>query len=323
MDLPLAPFDAGTDAGRPDSGVLAPADAGSAAEDAGGDAGEDSGVPDPGDAGPDAGTPYADGGSGPFSLRIVAANLSSGNGQSYDPGEGARILKGLQADIILVQELNFGANQPADLRGFVDTAFGPTFSYFREAGGQIPNGVISRYPIVASGEWDDPLTDTRDFAWARIDLPGPADLWAVSVHLLTSNAAQRADQVSALLAQLALLPPEDLVVLGGDFNTGSRTETCLARLAAYFKTTAPYPVDQSGNGNTNAGRDRPYDWVLADTQLQAHAAAVRVKAGSFPNGLVFDSRVYSPLSDVPPAQAGDSAAVNMQHMAVVRDFVLP
>jgi len=35
---------------------------------------------------------------------------------------------------------------------------------------------------------------------------------------------------------------------------------------------------------------------------------------------VFDSRVYTPLSDVAPVLSTDSAATNMQHMAVVRDF---
>jgi hypothetical protein len=49
---------------------------------------------------------------------------------------------------------------------------------------------------------------------------------------------------------------------------------------------------------------------------------VTIGAASFPSGLVFDSRVYTPLADVSPIQLGDSAAVNMQHMAVVRDIQL-
>jgi hypothetical protein len=36
----------------------------------------------------------------------MAANLSSGNNQSYDPGEGARIFQGLKPDIVMIQELN-------------------------------------------------------------------------------------------------------------------------------------------------------------------------------------------------------------------------
>jgi len=43
--------------------------------------------------------------------------------------------------------------------------------------------------IVEAGEWDDPRVGNRDFAWARIDIPGPVDLWAVSVHFPMVPAA--------------------------------------------------------------------------------------------------------------------------------------
>ena len=36
-----------------------------------------------------------------------------------------------------------------------------------------------------------------------------------------------------------------------------------------------------------------------------------------------DSRTFTPLDDLKPIQATDSAASNMQHMAVVRDFRIP
>jgi hypothetical protein len=50
---------------------------------------------------------------------------------------------------------------------------------------------------------------------------------------------------------------------------------------------------------------------------------VEIAANRFPFGLVFDSRVYDPVSDVLPVLETDSAAVGMQHMAVVRDFLIP
>jgi hypothetical protein len=46
-------------------------------------------------------------------------------------------------------------------------------------------------------------------------------------------------------------------------------------------------------------------------------------ANSHGNGLVFDSRNYSPLSLVSPVQSGDSGVTGMQHMAVVRSFSIP
>jgi endonuclease/exonuclease/phosphatase family metal-dependent hydrolase len=257
-------------------------------------------------------------------LRIVAANLTSGNGQNYDPGHGNRILQGLSPDVVLVQEFNYLNNTSADFRAWVDMNFGASFFYVREPNpSQIPNGVVSRYPILASGAWNDANVSNRDFMWARIDIPGDKDLWVISVHLLTTSSSNRNAEAVQILNYIAAqgIPAADYVALGGDFNTDSRSESCLNTLSAYFTTSGPWPVDQSGNGNTNSGRNKPYDWVLADPDLHAVRTPLVLGAASFPNGLVFDSRVYSPLPS--PVLAGDSAATNMQHMAVARDFLIP
>ncbi|MFL5321013.1 MAG: endonuclease/exonuclease/phosphatase family protein, partial [Myxococcaceae bacterium] len=154
-------------------------------------------------------------------VRIVAANTSSGNLQSYDPGEGIRMFEGLHPDVVLIQEFNYGTNSSTDLQTFMNVAFPPGYSFYRQPGSlQIPNGVISRFPIIASGTWDDTLVSNRDFAWARIDLPGTKDLWAVSVHLLTTSGTNRSGETSALAAFInANVPSGDFLAIGGDFNT--------------------------------------------------------------------------------------------------------
>jgi hypothetical protein len=43
----------------------------------------------------------------------------------------------------------------------------------------------------------------------------------------------------------------------------------------------------------------------------------------FPAGLVADTRVYSPISEISPALSSDSGATNMQHMGVIKDFLIP
>src|SRR4051812_29441684 len=88
-------------------------------------------------------------------LRLVTGNLTSGNNQSYeDPG--IHIFRGLAADVALVQEFNVGGSSTAELRAFVDQAFGTEYTFARaQTSAQIPNGIVSRYPIVASGEWID------------------------------------------------------------------------------------------------------------------------------------------------------------------------
>lgn len=252
-------------------------------------------------------------------LRLVAGNITSGNGQSYDPGHGIRIFKGTRPDIALVQELNYTAGD----RAFVDAAFGSEFQYIKGTG-NIPNGVVSRYPILDGGEWDDPQVGDRGFAWARIDVPGPTDLWAVSVHLLTRSSSARDSEARVIRAAIQQVVPEGAwVVIGGDFNTDSRTESALNTLSSVVVTKGPFPVDHRNNGNTNASRGKPYDWVLVSENLDAREIPVEIGNSSFPNGLVVDTRVYSPISELAPAQSSDSGASSMQHMAVVRDFDIP
>ncbi|WP_394832844.1 endonuclease/exonuclease/phosphatase family protein [Pendulispora rubella] len=291
------------------------------------DTGSDAYVP-PNDAGADARDTGSDANPGGSTVvRIAAANLSSGNGQSYlEPG--IRILKGLKPDIVAIQEFNVGTNSEKDIRTFVDAAFGTDFSYFRESGTGIPNGVISRYPMLAKGEWEDLTLPDRDFVWAKMDIPGDKDLWVISVHLKagsgSTDEAKRGDEAKALDGLIGEnIPSSDYVVMGGDFNTSSRDEKWLSTLGAKFVMTGPYPVDGTGNDKTNAPRSKPYDWVLADPKMNALATEAHVGTQIFPNGLVFDSRVYTPLADVAPAQSDDSAATGMQHMAVVRDFRIP
>ena len=117
-------------------------------------------------------------------------------------------------------------------------------------------------------------------------------------------------------------PAGAYVVLGGDLNTAARTESGVGTLSSVLATTGPYPVDQAGNANTNSARAKPYDWVLVNPALQALETAVDVGAQSFSHGLVVDTRAYSPIADLAPAVAGDSGATNMQHMGVVRDFLV-
>lgn len=288
----------------------------------------DSAAPDGGLDASDAGDASDARGAGPppipGNLRVMAANISSGPSLVYGPAEGVRIFQGLHPDVVLIQELVVGGNSTAEVDSFVTTTFGAGFTYYREPAVQIPNGIISRYPILESGSWVDPAVANRGFAYAKLDLPGPHPLWAISLHLLTTGAAQRASEVTALVTQVKMIIPEaDYLVLGGDFNTTARTEPCITGLSEIVVTTAPYPADGLGNDNTSGPRSKPHDWLLADGDLATFGLPVAIGQRGFVGGLVFDSRVFTPLADVAPVQPTDSAAQNMQHMPVVRDFLVP
>ncbi|MEM9236498.1 MAG: endonuclease/exonuclease/phosphatase family protein, partial [Verrucomicrobiota bacterium] len=253
-------------------------------------------------------------------LVIVSANTTSGNFQQYE-GPGDRIFQALDPDIVGIQEFNVPGD---DLRGWVDVTFGPEFHFSIEPGDeQIPNGVISRYPITASGEFIDPEVSNRDFAWATIDIPGDIDLHVISVHFLTSNSSDRSAQAANLINNInTTFPSTDYIVLCGDFNTTSRSSNEVNTLKQVFSDTH-VPVDQNNNSDTNANRNNPYDWVMPNTTLDALHTTYTLNGVDFPDGLVFDTRVW-PSNNVPsPALANDSGASQMQHMAIIKAFTLP
>lgn len=265
----------------------------------------------------------------PLQIRIVAANLTSDNKQAYSPdngnhsnpeGAGARILKALKPDVVLIQEFNTSIPQ----RQWVNQTFGQEYFFMREEGMQIPNGIISRFPILESGSWDDPVLDNRDFAWAHLRLPDKRDLWVVSVHLHSKGETSRLRQAAALRDLIQKKVPKDaLLIVGGDLNTRTTKEKCFPVLAGVVQIPLSPPADAHGNIHTNAPRNRPYDWVLACKKMHSVEIPVRLAEREFAHGLVFDSRVFEPLTKLPPVQKGDSGVPFMQHMAVVRDFRIP
>lgn len=253
-------------------------------------------------------------------IRVMAANVT-GNSQKYEPF-AIRIFQGLKPDVIAIQEFNYSNNTPAQIRSFVDTAFGTNFSYYRESGAgySIPNGIISRFPILSSGTWDDVLIPDRGFAWARLDVPGTNDLYVVSVHLKSSSgdASVRSAQATALRQLITNnFPASAWIVVAGDLNLQSRNEAALTTLKT-FLTDSPIPADHLGDPDTNNGRNNPYDLVLPNPTFNTNFVPAVVGGQTYNNGLVFDSRIFPNLAAVAPVQSGDSGLA--QHMAVLKDF---
>lgn len=253
--------------------------------------------------------------------RIMAANITSGNYQAYE-APGIRIFQGLQPDIVGIQEFNY---RSGTLRQLVDTAFGTGFYYYVEPGGEsIPNGVVSRWPIIAAGEWNDPYVADRDFAWATIDVPGPRNLHVVSVHLWSSGGASGRNNEAIVLTNRirSTFPADDFIVLAGDLNTDSRTEAAVTTLKSILRDTR-VPADKNNNDKTNEPRSKPYDYVLPNAVLDSNHVAVLIDGFTYTNGLVFDSAVWHDATLPAPILPGDSHVSGMQHMPVVKDFLLP
>lgn len=317
-DVPVA-----DDSATEDSVTDVPADTGAA------DDGGSPDVPDSVDAGGDAGSADA------LAIRIVASNLTSGPYQGYDYGHGMNILDALNPDIVLVQEFNYGDNTAADYDGFVSAVMGAGYWAVDDSTFQIPNGVVSRWPITASGYWDDPNISNRELMWATIDIPGPVDIMAISVHLHTSPSADQLEAAQVIVTRVKAHrqanPGLYMYVVGGDFNgTSSVSESGFGQDGTFY-VDPPDPVDDEGNPNTNANRSKQYDFVLGDPAMHAFQVPVVFPSVqdstslTYPDGLVFDTRTFtqSVLDEYfPPADTGDSGASYMQHMAVVKDFLI-
>jgi endonuclease/exonuclease/phosphatase family metal-dependent hydrolase len=252
-------------------------------------------------------------------LRVMAANLP-GNTQKIEP-YAINIFKGLKPDVVAIQEFNCGDNSTEAFQSFVSSTFGPDFSWYREPISGIPNGVISRYPFVQAGSWADPLVSNRGFAWAQIDVPGTNDLYVVSVHFLTSGSGDRTEEANTVKARiLSTFPAGAWIIVAGDFNTGSRSETAVTTFSG-FLSDSPIPTDAvtGGNSNTSLDRSKPYDYVLVSHSMTNRMTNTVVGTYSFAKGLVFDSRVFPNVeANVPPVKVSDSG--QGQHMAVVKDF---
>lgn len=271
-----------------------------------------------------------------LALRIVAGNITSGNNQSYDPGHGIRIFQALKPDIALVQEMNYGSNSASDYKQFAQKIVGTNYYAVDDAGYQIPNGVVSRYPITSHGYWDDPNIDNRALMWAVVDIPGNKDIFAISVHLHTSPASDQTKAAQVIVDEIAKLksskPDKYYYVVGGDFNGETAVSSSGFGKNSTFYISGPDPVDEEGYSETNANRNKQYDFVLADYPLHEfqvptvyYSSEDSAKTKSYKNGLVFDTRLYnqSELDEYfYPAQKNDSGASSMQHMAVVKDFLI-
>lgn len=258
-------------------------------------------------------------------VSILAANTTTGAQEYEDPGN--RIFQALSPDVALIQEFNLtNGTSEAAYRSWVNQNFGTNFTYFVQSDVSIPNGMVSRWPISQSGVWDDPALGDRDFVWAKIDLPGAMPLYAVSVHLKASSGYEstRATEARALTNHITTNNwlTDGYVVIGGDFNFQVRTETALQVLTNQLVTDKHQAADQFGDKDTNSGRDKPYDNILPSTNLDARQRAFSYYGNTFPNGIVFDTRLAWANSLPPPALAADSADANMQHMAVMKVYEL-
>ncbi|MGD9612075.1 MAG: hypothetical protein AB7V22_04150, partial [Kiritimatiellia bacterium] len=255
---------------------------------------------------------------------LISGTLTVGDGTTPYDDPGQRLLKALLPDVVAIQE--WVVTNGMTNATFVSSIFGSEYDYYVEPEGDTyaqPNGIISRWPITASGQWADNYVGARDYVWATIDLPGAVDLNVVNVHFKMGDteATARANEATELTNYIfnAGFDAGDYLVIAGDLNLEDRTETAYTKLTAIVSGTH-IPEDKAGSDNTNPSATKPYDHVLPNALLELQHVGMSYNGTSFPDGFIFDSREWGDHQY--PALGSDSEDVNMTHRPVLKTYTL-
>jgi endonuclease/exonuclease/phosphatase family metal-dependent hydrolase len=216
-------------------------------------------------------------------LRIVTWNIHHGRGLD-DRVDLARIadeLRGLDADFVLLQEVDVGVRRsgeidiPAELarRLGMKPAFSKNIPY---QGGEYGNAILSRWPIIAMhNRHYDMLREgeQRGLLTVRADAPaGPIAIGCTHIDSRRDDA-ERMQNAPEILATVA---EHGLVAVGGDFNDlpGSRVHAALCGSLVDCWSEA----DPDGEGGTYpaAAPTKRIDWLLRSTGAGWRTRAARV-----------------------------------------------
>ena len=250
--------------------------------------------------------------------------------------ETVRIIQGLKPDVACLQEWYVDYPAADDIDGWVAAAFGAGYTYHRASAGYQKNGIVSRWPILSSGSWPDLQRANYYHDWAVIDIPGETNLQVVSAHLHSSDEAIRINQIKDVINYIrANFSNSHYLVISGDFNIANRSSEPIPTLlngsnwggSCWVTISDGTPVDQvGGNDRTNVNRTYNYDWIIPNSLLGGKIASLDLgeDSGPYAGGVVFDSRVFNPLSAVSPVQYGDTANGDQDHCPVMKSYdVLP
>ena len=157
-------------------------------------------------------------------LRVLSYNVKHGRGNDdrVDLARAAALLRDLDPDLVVLQEIDRGVERSGrlDQMAFLgeQTGLHHRFGAFmRYQGGHYGMGLLSRYPIVASR--NHPLPDgaePRTALDARVQLPGGEELVLCNVHLYATE-----EERLAQARELVALYREETapMLLAGDFNS--------------------------------------------------------------------------------------------------------
>lgn len=163
-------------------------------------------------------------------LKLVTFNIAHGKGMDgiIDIKRQTEIIKQYKPDIIFLQEIDMftkRVNYQNEIREFcrgVNLKYSSMESNINLQEGYYGDGIISRFPMSFSTNYLMPITSTeheaRSILYNRISF-GTTKLNLFSVHLST-YPDERILAVKKFLTILKQIDPNEIIIVGGDFNVG-------------------------------------------------------------------------------------------------------
>ena len=261
---------------------------------------------------------------------------------------GMNMFYAMDPDIIIIQELGESATKVVNA---LEEHFKTKYN-IHVGEGRIGNGIITKGDLPIKEVFSEASAiktiNDRKYEAAIVDIPGDKDLLVVSLHLSHKYNSEEYIPVANFVRSI-LAKGNYYVALGGDTNATSRSYIT-NNWESILATGEPYPTDQRGRKGTNKARKEQYDWVLVDHEFQRFAVPTEVASASYAGGFILDSicfdsyncnnrdlymnddcsysytadekKAKTVIPELSPVRYGDSRVCGMQHMPVIRDFLI-
>ena len=163
-------------------------------------------------------------------FRVLTYNIHRAIGvdRRFRPGRVIEILRHYDADLVLLQEVDDGAPRSRELDLAKELARASDYPFYAVGHnvslrrGRYGNATLSRFPILRERNIDLSVAESwirRGCQHTRMEISAGKTLEVFNLHLGLS-ARERLKQVHLLARsnELSSLPPETVVLVGGDFN---------------------------------------------------------------------------------------------------------
>ncbi len=169
-------------------------------------------------------------------LTVATYNTHSGVGldRRFDPLRIAQVVRDCNADVVALQELEFGRGESmldtlATQTGYYRIA-GPTFD---RSDGAFGNGIVSRWPIESINHIDLSVAGREPRRAIDVVIAAPNAAFRFIATHLGLRPAERLEQATRLVALISTKPALP-IILAGDINEWLRPRRALRLLQAHF-----------------------------------------------------------------------------------------